>query len=128
MDTITVKLTSGITRLVSVASDEADNPSFFYLPPHTALSTRITRIDRGENYYGSLAEDFYLATDQDSDRDKIILWIGDNGSQREGDQPRLWAAAWAEYGDFQDEENGDFKEVEAALKDLRSLTNGGIVS
>jgi hypothetical protein len=72
-------------------------------------------IDRGENYHGSLLEEFYLVIDNPADPVLVALWMADTGSQDDDDQARLWPVAWACYSDLWDEEAGGLSETAAAV-------------
>jgi hypothetical protein len=64
------------------------------LAPDTARTRPIARIDRGDNFHGSLAEDYYLVLDDAFDPQNFVLWLGDSGSQDDDDQSRLYPVAY----------------------------------
>jgi hypothetical protein len=74
----------------------------------------VVSIDRGENYHGSLLEEFYLVQDDPHDPELLVLWCADTGSQHDDDQARLYPVAWARYGDFREEDREDLSQAAAA--------------
>lgn len=116
MGKIKVTLGSNKGRKVAVnVSSSDDGLGVYGLPPHTARSQPVACIDRGDNVHGSLEESFYLVSNSSDEPSHFILWLADDGSQEEDDQARLTPVAWADCEDFWDEEEGEFKEDEAAV-------------
>ncbi|HUT49458.1 MAG TPA: hypothetical protein VM325_08970 [Alphaproteobacteria bacterium] len=94
-----------ITVKSTVNSEEAQWPEIVCVPPHTAYSPKIVTLDRGENFHGALTEDFYACSGYGSDGEEgwgtsrsesgyWTLWMGENGSQYDDDQARLFPVAF----------------------------------
>jgi len=69
------------------------------LAPDTRHVNVFVTLDRGENYHGSLREDFFVCRDGDDSYERTILWNTLNASQAQDDVQRLQpscmlAAGW----------------------------------
>jgi hypothetical protein len=69
------------------------------LAPDTRHVKIFVTLDRGENYHGSLREDFFVCRDGDFDYEWTVLWMALNASQAQDDVQRLQpscllAAGW----------------------------------
>ena len=69
------------------------------LAPDTRHVKVFVTLDRGENYHGSLREDFFVCRDGDFDYEWTVLWMALNASQAQDDVQRLQpscllAAGW----------------------------------
>jgi hypothetical protein len=69
------------------------------LAPDTRHVKIFITLDRGENYHGSLREDFFVCRDGDFDYEWTVLWMALNASQAQDDVQRLQpscllAAGW----------------------------------
>jgi len=69
------------------------------LAPDTRHVKVFVTLDRGENYHGSLREDFFVCRDGDFDYAWTVLWMALNASQAQDDVQRLQpscllAAGW----------------------------------
>lgn len=73
--------------------DEGPVPRGF-VAPDASGRTPFATIDRGSNYHGSLAEEFYVTTDKPAYTNAVVLWVADSGSQWDDNVPRLWPVAW----------------------------------
>lgn len=89
---------------VSLSSEA---PPFFAAPPHAGFAPVLSHIKRGENFHGSLHEYFYACTDNDSDPSRIVLWLGDTGSQQDDNIGRLTPVAWIDLADQDKQEDED---------------------
>lgn len=94
------------TAKVCVDKDFKGTP-FFCLPPHAGYAPVLAYLDRGENFHGSLRDTLYACTDKHWDVCRIVLWIGDNGSQNDDDIGRLTPVAWVELQDQEEQRDED---------------------
>jgi hypothetical protein len=120
MSKVIVDLPSGRRVRVSVLLPEAGGAfprewkRIAHAAPHTARSRPIAVIDRGYNFHGSLAEEYYLVQDAAVDPQNLVLWQGDTGSQDDDDQARIYPVAYCHFESLCDEERGDLSEKVAA--------------
>ncbi len=101
--------------VVQVCLDGHPPRRFWCPPPHTARSQRVVKIDRGENFHGSLVEEYYLIGDDSHSPNLFVLWLGTTGSQDDDDQARLNPVAWASYHAFCGEAGADRETALAVL-------------
>lgn len=94
------------TVKVYVDQDFKGTP-FFSSPPHAGFAPVLAYLDRGENYHGSLRERLYACTDKAWDVCRIVLWVGDNGSQNDDDIGRLTPIAWIDLEEQEEQEDED---------------------
>jgi len=107
----TVTVAPGRKVSVSVCLDGIPPRRFWCPPPHTALTQAVASIHRGENFHGTLRDEFYLVQDDPGDPERLVLWIADTGSQSDDDQARLYPAAWARRRDFEEAERADRADI-----------------
>jgi len=93
-DTFTFEILPGINTSVTLNLEWEFIRTLEALPPHTGVMKQHASIYWGENFHGSLNETYYFTLDNASDRSCWILWVGDNGSQRDDNCPRLSPGAW----------------------------------
>lgn len=68
-------------------------------PPNTRFAPCLCRIDRGENYHGSLSYWLWAVPDEPECPSRLVMWIGENGNQAADDVPRITPEAFAEMPD-----------------------------
>lgn len=66
------------------------------IPPNTRLASCLCRIDRGENYHGSLSYWLWAVPDEPECPSRIVMWVGENGDQASDDVPRITPEGFAE--------------------------------
>lgn len=80
---------------------------FFCEPPHAGFAPVLAYLDRGKNFHGSLREYLYACTDIHYDATKIVLWLGDSGSQNDDNVGRLTPVAWVDLENQDDQADED---------------------
>lgn len=99
---------NGVSATTSVfVNIEIEPLPFLAAPPHAGYAPVLAHLNRGMNYHGSLHETLYACTDNDAFASRIVLWLGDTGSQQEDDIGRLIPVAWIDISDQEEQADED---------------------
>ena len=94
----------GDVYIHSLIGSENPYPEFPCIPPHTGYAQQIASIDRGNNMHGSLNQNFYFCTNVSDQPDYFVIWQGDDGSQIDDGQARIYPGAFTLISPFRDDD------------------------
>jgi len=71
-----------------------DELPFDNVAPNTRYTPLFAKIDRGSNVYGKMICEVFFCLDNNEDSTRLVMWVGDNGSQWDDNVGRILPIAW----------------------------------